>query len=136
MLETLKNFTALQGLFYILSVFSLFGAIGTVMSKNAMHSVLYLILTFFSLSGLYLLLNAQFLAVVNIIVYAGAIMVLFLFVLMFMNLKNESTEFNKKSTMIAASVSAGLLGLILVSSLKKVSVAAPNYKKLILIQAS
>ena len=51
--------------------------------------MLYLILTFFTLSGHYILLNAQFLSVVNVIVYAGAIMVLFLFTIMFLNLKDD-----------------------------------------------
>jgi NADH-quinone oxidoreductase subunit J len=125
-LELIKNLTAVQCIFYVLSVLTLFGGIGTVLSKNPMHSVIYLILTFFSLSGLYVLLNAQFLAVVNIIVYAGAIMVLFLFVLMFLNLKKETTEFDKNSTMIAAAVSAGLLGFILVVSLKRAEVAKPD----------
>ena len=125
-LELIKNLTAVQIIFNILSVSVLFGGIGTILSKNPMHSVIYLILTFFSLSGLYLLLNAQFLAVVNIIVYAGAIMVLFLFVLMFLNLKKETTEFDKKSTMISAAVSAGLLGLILVASLKRADVSRFN----------
>lgn len=60
-----------------------------VVSRNPIHSVLYLILTFFTLSGHYILLNAQFLAAVNIIVYAGAIMVLFLFVIMFLNMKQD-----------------------------------------------
>ena len=51
---------------------------------------LWLIVTFFAISGHYILLNAQFLAIVNIIVYAGAIMVLFLFVIMLMNLNKET----------------------------------------------
>ena len=61
-----------------------------VFSKNPIHSVLYLVLTFFSIAGQYLLLNAQFLAVVHIVVYSGAIMVLFLFVLMLLNLNTDS----------------------------------------------
>jgi NADH-quinone oxidoreductase subunit J len=125
-LELIKNITVVQSIFYVLSVFVLFGGIGTILSKNPMHSVIYLIFTFFSLSGLYVLLNAQFLAVVNIIVYAGAIMVLFLFVLMFLNLKKETTEFDKNSTMIAAAVSAGLLGLILIVSLKRAEIVKPD----------
>ena len=55
-------------------------AIGVVSSKNPVYSVLWLIVVFFAISGHYILMNAQFLAIVNIIVYAGAIMVLFLFV--------------------------------------------------------
>lgn len=76
-------------LFYTLSAFAILSAIMVLVSKNPIHSVLWLILVFFAISGHYILLNAQFLAIVNIIVYAGAIMVLFLFVIMLMNLKKD-----------------------------------------------
>jgi len=65
-------------LFYLLSAFAIVSATMVLISKNPIHSVLWLILVFFAISGHYILLNAQFLAIVNIIVYAGAIMVLFL----------------------------------------------------------
>ena len=65
-------------------------AIMVVISKNPVHSVLWLIVTFFAISGHYILMNAQFLGIVNLIVYAGAIMVLFLFVIMLMNLNAET----------------------------------------------
>lgn len=57
--------------FYFLSFLTILSAVMVVVSRNPIHSVLYLILTFFTLSGHYILLNAQFLAAVNIIVYAG-----------------------------------------------------------------
>lgn len=79
-----------QNLFYFLSFLAILSALMVVFSKNPIHSVLYLILTFFTLSGHYILLNAQFIAIVNLIVYAGAIMVLFLFTIMFLNLKDDS----------------------------------------------
>ncbi|MGF2413234.1 MAG: NADH-quinone oxidoreductase subunit J, partial [Ferruginibacter sp.] len=66
-------------LFILLSVMAVGSALMVITRKNPVHSVLYLIVTFFAISGHYILLNAQFLAIVNIIVYAGAIMVLFLF---------------------------------------------------------
>lgn len=85
-----------------------------------MHSVLYLILTFFAIAGHYVLLNAQFLAVVHIIVYAGAIMVLFLFTIMLLNL-NTDTEPQKSSYLkFAAMLAGGLLLLVLVAGLKEV----------------
>ena len=65
--------------FYFLSIMALYSAVMVLLSKKPIHSVLYLTLTFFAIAGHYILLNAQFLAVVHIIVYAGAIMVLFLF---------------------------------------------------------
>ena len=63
-----------------------------LMSKKPIHSVLYLTLTFFAIAGHYVLLNAQFLAVVHVIVYAGAIMVLFLFTVMLLNLNKEEVS--------------------------------------------
>ena len=85
-----------------------------VISKNPIHSVLWLIVVFFAISGHYVLLNAQFLAIVNLIVYAGAIMVLFLFVIMLMNL-NSDTEPQKNTLLkIAGAISGGCLMLIMI----------------------
>lgn len=69
-------------LFWFLTALALMGALMVVSSRNPVHSVLWLIMVFFAISGHYILMNAQFLAIVNMIVYAGAIMVLFLFVIM------------------------------------------------------
>ncbi|MBT1689736.1 NADH-quinone oxidoreductase subunit J [Fulvivirgaceae bacterium PWU37] len=89
-----------------------------VVSKSPVHSVLYLIITFFTIAGHYVLLNAEFLFIVHIIVYAGAIMVLFLYVIMMLNLNTETEA--HKSTMLkfAATICAGLLLVVLVGSLK------------------
>src|SRR5437762_2347812 len=79
-------------------MFYLFGAVAVVASllviaqRNPIYSVLLLILSFGALSGLYVLLDAPFVAVIQIIVYAGAIMVLFLFVVMLLNAPHEETE--------------------------------------------
>jgi NADH-quinone oxidoreductase subunit J len=106
-------------LFWILAAVSILSAIGVVAAKNPVHSVLLLIVTFFSIAGFYILLNAQFLAVVHIIVYAGAIMVLFLYVIMLMNL-NGTLEPQKNSLVkFAGVVSGGLLLIVLVGALKK-----------------
>jgi len=89
-----------------------------VFSKNPVYSVLYLVITFFAIAGHYILLNAQFLAAVHIIVYAGAIMVLFLFVIMLLNLNKES-EYPKSSWLkVAAVITSGLLLTVLVAALK------------------
>lgn len=89
-----------------------------VFSKSPVHSVLYLILTFFAIAGHYILLNAQFLAAVHVIVYAGAIMVLFLFVLMLLNLNKESEPHKSSWLKFAAVVAGGLVLVVLVGSLK------------------
>jgi NADH-quinone oxidoreductase subunit J len=89
-----------------------------VISKNPVYSVLWLIVTFFTISGHYILLNAQFLAVVNIIVYAGAIMVLFLFVIMLMNLNKETEPQKNKWLKLAGAVAGGCLLLVLIAALR------------------
>ena len=110
-------------LFWILSVVALFSALMVITSKNPMHSVIWLIIVFFSISGHYLLLNAQFLAIVNIIVYAGAIMVLFLYVLMLMDLKKETEPKKNRWLKLAGAVAGGSLLLVLIAALKKADLA-------------
>lgn len=107
-----------QILFWILSALALFSAVMVITSRNPVFSVLWLIITFFTISGHYVLLNAQFLAVVNIIVYAGAIMVLFLFVIMLMNLNKETEPQKNKWLKLAGAVSGGCLLLVLVAALR------------------
>jgi NADH-quinone oxidoreductase subunit J len=106
-------------LFWILTALALFSALMVVSSDNPVHSVLWLILVFIAITGHYILMNAQFLAIVNMIVYAGAIMVLFLFVIMFMNLNKESEPQKSVWLRLAAVVSGGSLLLILVAALKE-----------------
>lgn len=107
-----------QIMFWILSIMAVFSALMVITRKNPVFSVLWLIITFIAISGHYILLNAQFLAVVNIIVYAGAIMVLFLFVIMLMNL-NVSVEPQKnKWLQFAGVIAGGCLLLVLVAALR------------------
>jgi NADH-quinone oxidoreductase subunit J len=110
--------------FYILSAISIGSALMMVFAKNPVHSVLYLIVTFFSVAGHFILLNADFLAIVQIIVYTGAIMVLFLYVIMLLNLNKESESTKPLLIRLAAAVSGGLLFLVLIASLKE-SVSLP-----------
>ncbi|HEV7380893.1 MAG TPA: NADH-quinone oxidoreductase subunit J [Dyadobacter sp.] len=111
--------------FYFLSFLTVLSALMVILSKNPIHSVLYLILTFFTLSGHYILLNAQFLAAVNIIVYAGAIMVLFLFVIMFLNIKQDHEEAKTNIAKIAGTIVGGTLFVILFGAYKKTLI--PSY---------
>ncbi len=112
------GYTVTQWVFGVLSFLAIMFALMVVFSRNPVNSVLYLVLTFFCIAGHYLLLNAQFLAIVHIAVYAGAIMVLFLFVIMLMNL-NQDTEPQKTAlSKIIAGVIGGLLLLVLVGALR------------------
>lgn len=104
-------------LFFALSGLAILCALGVILSRNPINSVLFLILTFFAISGHYILLNAQFLAVVNIIVYAGAIMVLFLFVIMLMNLNADVEPQKNWLVQLAGAISGGILFLVLLSAL-------------------
>jgi NADH-quinone oxidoreductase subunit J len=105
---------------YFLSFLAVLSAFMVVYSKNPVHSVLYLIITFFSIAGHYILLNAQFLAAVHVIVYAGAIMVLFLYVIMMLNL-NKDTEAQKSNYLkLAATVAGGIFMIVFIGSLKGV----------------
>lgn len=105
-------------LFWFLTALSLFSALMVVFSDNPVHSVLWLIMVFIAITGHYILMNAQFLAIVNFIVYAGAIMVLFLFVIMFMNLNKETEPQKNLWLRLAAVVSGGILMLVLIAALK------------------
>lgn len=75
--------------FGILGILAIASAVVTISSKNPLTSAIALVFHFFMLAGLYLSLNAQFIAVVQILVYAGAIMVLVIFVIMLLNLQDE-----------------------------------------------
>lgn len=100
----------------------------TVLSKNPIHSVMYVICCFITLFGHFLLLNADFIAWVHLIVYSGAIMVLFLFTLMLMNLNEETEQHKPALARIAAVVASGVLMLVLVAALKQAdALPMPDY---------
>jgi NADH-quinone oxidoreductase subunit J len=113
-------------LFYLLGGVALLSALMVVISKNPINSVIYLIVCFLAIAGNYILLNAQFLAVVHIIVYTGAIMVLFLFVIMLLNLNKENEPHKKLTTKLAAIISAALLLFVLLGAAKGVAQIAFN----------
>ena len=110
----------MENVFYFLASLTLLCALMVVISKNPVHSILFLIITFFTISAHYILLNAQFIAVVNIIVYAGAIMVLFLFVIMLMNLNAETEPRKNRWLSWAGTIAGGSLLLVLVAALRQV----------------
>lgn len=82
-------------LFFLLAVLAIASALAMIINKNVVNSALFLVINMVSLAGIYLLLNAQFLAIIQILVYAGAIMVLFLFVIMLLNVQDEEKLFDK-----------------------------------------
>ena len=111
--------------FYFIAFLSIFFSILVISAKNPVHSILYLVLTFFTFTIQYILLNAQFLAVVNFIVYMGAILVLFLYTLMLINLNKDSEPVKSNIVKIAAVLGGGCLMVVLFACLKQVGVAQP-----------
>src|SRR5437867_9728320 len=86
-----------MALFYVFAAISVLASLLVIAQRNPIYSVLLLIASFGALSGLYILLDAPFVAVIQIIVYAGAIMVLFLFVVMLLNAPHEDTDYDERT---------------------------------------
>src|ERR1035437_9597606 len=103
-------------IFYILAAVAIISALVVVFSKSPINSVIALIVTFLAIAGHYILLNAQFLAVVHIIVYTGAIMVLFLFVIMLLNLNRAIIPQKSRITRITAVITGGIFLLVLLAA--------------------
>ncbi|MGA2623626.1 MAG: NADH-quinone oxidoreductase subunit J [Bacteroidota bacterium] len=102
---------------FVVAGVAIASAILMVTRRNPIMSVLFLIVNFFCLALLYLALKAQFIAIIQILVYAGAIMVLFLFVIMLLNLKDERTRNEKPgyTKIMAVALACVVLGELLVS---------------------
>ena len=98
-----------QILFYLFSAIALGSAVYFVFARNPLYSILSLIVTFFSIAALYIMLNAQFLGIIQIIVYAGAIMVLFLYVLMMLNLNKKDESRKQNINKFVGIFTAGIL---------------------------
>ncbi len=103
--------------FIMLAVLAIGSALAMVINKNTVNSALFLVLNLVSLAGIFLILNSQFLAIIQILVYAGAIMVLFLFVIMLLNVADEENLFDRFRVkyFLAFLLAIGVLGQIIYS---------------------
>src|SRR6185437_8518471 len=118
-------------LFYIFSALALICGVMLLLSRNPVNSAMFLVLTIASLAGLFVLLEAFFLAAIQILVYAGAVMVLFLFVIMLLDLKVEERRKFKFLGIAGAVVAVGTIIAIFVKSLHGTTLAverAPNFQ--------
>jgi len=96
--------------FYLFGTIAVTGALGVLLCRSPIYSAMSLVVTFFCLGGIYILMNAEFVAVIQILVYAGAILVLFLFVIMLLNVKPEGEKIKiTPSKLVAVGVTIGLL---------------------------
>ena len=111
----------MQIIFFLLAATALISGIMVVIQVNPVRSALFLVLNFFALAGIYLLANAQFIAAIQIIVYAGAIMVLFLFVIMLLNLRQPEeggAQLHLGQKIIGSSLAAATLSLVVYTIMK------------------
>ena len=100
-------------IFFVLAGLAVFGAVTLILQSHPIHSALSLILVMLSLAGLYLLMGAEFVAAVQIIVYGGAVMVLFVFVIMLLNAgEEERTNFSKLAGFAGVPLALALASLI------------------------
>ena len=111
-------------LFFIFSALTLICGVMILASRNPVNSAMFLVLTIASLAGLFVLLEAFFLAAIQILVYAGAVMVLFLFVIMLLDLKTEERRKIKVLGMAGAVISVGTILAIFFKSLSSTNLSA------------
>jgi NADH-quinone oxidoreductase subunit J len=104
-----------QAIFYVFAALAVLSAALCILQRNPVSAALWLVSTMFSLAAIYVLLDAQFIAAIQVLVYAGAVMVLFLFVIMLLNLGHASSDIRGPSSVAAAVVIVGLLGIELVA---------------------
>lgn len=117
-----------QIVFFILSLIAIGSSLMVIISRNPIYSVLFTILAFFAIGGHFLVLSAHFLFIVNIIVYAGAIMVLFLYAIMMLNLNKGSGETHTPFIVkVVGAISGGLLLITLLGALRGVNVETAEH---------
>jgi len=105
------------GFFYLFAAMAVAGGMGVVLARNTMHSVMFLIFCFFNASGLFFLLDAEFLGIILILIYVGAVMVLFMFVIMML----EVNQAKLKEGFLQYLPVGGMIALILLIELVAVS---------------
>jgi NADH-quinone oxidoreductase subunit J len=105
-------------IFYIFAAFAVLSAALCILQRNPVSAALWLVSTMFSLAAIYVLLNAQFIAAIQVLVYAGAVMVLFLFVIMLLNIGQTQSDIRGPSSIAATLVIVGLLAIELVALLR------------------
>jgi NADH-quinone oxidoreductase subunit J len=107
--------TLFSMLFYLFAFFTVGAGIGVISARNPVHAALFLVLTFVSAAGLFVLLQAEFLAMALIVVYVGAVMVLFLFVVMMLDVKVDPTREGFARYLPVGLIVAGVMAFELLS---------------------
>jgi NADH-quinone oxidoreductase subunit J len=119
--------TAQQIFFILFAGLAIAGALGVIVNRSPLHGALSLIATFAGLSCLYVMLSAQFIAVIQIIVYAGAILVLFVFVIMLLNVRSEESRIDRNRSLRWVAIPfAIVLAAVGIATVKRVTMQAPR----------
>ena len=113
--------------FYLFSTIAVFSAVMVTISRNTVYSVFFLILVFVSISTLFIMIGAEFLGMIMLIVYVGAVAVLFLFVVMMLNVTQQTVKFSKKKG-IFNNISVGLIVGIIIFLELIIAVGGWQYK--------
>ena len=114
-------------LWWVFAALAIGGAIGMITARNPVASLLFLVLTFFSLAAIYVLLGAHFIAATQVIVYAGAIMVLFLFTIMLLNLGHDyASDLRRGLWIVGGFLAAGAMGFVISRTLTVPQVVASS----------
>ena len=103
--------------FYIFSIIAIFSAIMVIVSRNTVHSVFFLILDFISISCLFIMIGAEFIGMIMLIVYVGAVAVLFLFVVMMLNISEQSIKKSSRTGFINNISVGSLVGIVILIEL-------------------
>jgi NADH-quinone oxidoreductase subunit J len=123
-------------IFFVLAGLAVLGALSLVLQRHPIHSALSLIVVMVCLAGLYLLMGAEFIAAVQIIVYGGAIMVLFIFVIMLLNAgEEERTDFSKIAKFAGLPLALALTASI-AAAIVKPSASIPPADKAVIPEAT
>lgn len=115
-----------QIIFLYLAIVIIVSSILVITRRNPVHSILWMLLLFFHIAAMYIFLNAEFLAVIQIIIYAGAILVLFLFIVMLLNLKREERERKAHSIWPAAIILGLAIAAQFITIMSTVVFSAPQ----------
>jgi NADH-quinone oxidoreductase subunit J len=117
-------------IFYVFAAILVFAALRVITTRNPVHAALWLVLAFFTAAGIWLLLQAEFLAITLVLVYVGAVMVLFLFVVMMLDVDFEALRRNFRSYLPLGAVVGALvlfeMGLLLIHATRGAVPAAPS----------
>ena len=107
----------MESIFYIASAIAIIATMMVVISHNMVHALLYLVVSFLSIAVVFYIMGAPFMAALEVIIYAGAIVVLIIFVIMMLNLKQEAIEQERQWLTVDIMIGPGILSLVLLGEL-------------------